>query len=111
MEINRRIKPRQSGKTADVLEMAELLLSIGRKVVILMPSNRDVAALKQNHRKFLMNKNYVGSLFVGPSTNLDFMRGLRVDCVIVDEFKHLLNQSDIITMVAVNLAVLYTTET
>ena len=111
MEINKRIKPRQSGKTEDVLEMAELLLSIGRRVVVLTQSNRDLAQLKQTHRKFLMNKNYVGLLFVGASTNLSFMRGLRVDCVIVDEFKYLLNQSEIISMVAINSAVLYTTET
>ncbi len=111
MEINRRIKPRQSGKTSDVLEMAEVLLSIGRKVAIIMPTDRMLAQLSQYNKAFLNKKDYKGLLFVGASTNLSFMRGIRVDCVIVDEYNHLNNQSEIKAMTQVNSAVLYTTET
>jgi len=111
MEINRRIKPRQTGKTTDAIELSEVLLSIGRRVALIMPSDREVAWLRQTHRQFAMNEDYKGSLFVGSASNLMFMRGLRVDCIIVDEFKALTNQQEIITLVAINSAVLYTTET
>jgi len=111
MEINKRIKPRQTGKTTDIIELTEVLLSIGRKVALIMPSDRETAWLKQTHPKFVMNKNYKGSLFIGSASNLLFMRGVRVDCVLVDEFKLLKNQQEIISLTVINNAVLYTTET
>lgn len=113
MEINRRIKPRQTGKTADAIELAEVLLSIGRNVTLIMPSDRETVWFLQTYRDFAMNKQYKGSLFVGAATNLVFMRGLRVDCVIVDEFKELnpQYQKDIMLLTVTTNAVLYSTET
>ena len=110
MEIYRRIKSRRSGKTLDVLEMAEALLSIGRKVVIIVSDDRAVAYLKQTHRSILMNKDYIGYLILGASTNLNFMRGHRCDCIIVDDFDRCKNQTDIIAMAQIVGASLYSTE-
>lgn len=111
MEINRRIKPRQTGKTTDIIELVEILLSIGRKVALIMPSDRQVAWLRQTHKPFVMNKQHRGVLFIGSASNLVFMRGISVDCVIVDEFNVLKNQQEIISMTTINNAVLYTAET
>jgi len=111
MEINRRIKPRQTGKTTDIVELVEILLSIGRKVALIMPSDRQVAWLRQTHKSFVMNKQYIGLLFVGSASNLLFMRGISVDCVVVDEFNVLKNQQEIIQMTVIKNSVLYTTET
>jgi molybdopterin-guanine dinucleotide biosynthesis protein len=111
MEINRRIKPRQSGKTTDIIELVVVLLSIGRKVALIMPSDRETAWLRQTHKDLVLNKDYQGCLFIGSASNLLFMRGIRVDCVVVDEFKESKFQQEIILLTDVNSAVLYTTET
>lgn len=111
MEINRRIKPRQSGKSTDILEMAELMLSLGRKVVILLPTDREVALLRQFHTELIHNEDYKGRLMIGSASNLNFLRGHRADIFLVDEFGIIKNQQEITSTAIILGARIYSTET
>jgi len=83
-----RHKPRQSGKTTELLELSEILLSLGRKVAYIVKSDRDLQIIKKNEKKKL------DELAIKYNTNIWFLsassfelgtRGIRLDTVLIDD--------------------------
>ena len=109
--VNIRNKERQTGKTTDIIEMTEILLSMGREVVLLVHNRRALEYLRKEHKDTFDNRNHLGALLVGEANNLNFLRGHRFDTVMVDEWSLTPNQGEIETIVSINNAVLYVTDT
>lgn len=92
--INIRKKERRSGKTKDLMEMAEIQLSLGRKVVVLVHNMVALEYLK-NHYSDILNADHDGKLIVSTSQNLQFLRGHRTDSILVDEWSLSSNKREI----------------
>ena len=107
MNVNLRKKPRQSGKTEDIIEMAEILLSLGRNIVILIPNRRFLEYLKKSHKEFLQKDS---NMLVGVASNLNFLRGHKFDTILVDEWSLTNSETEIKTYAKYNNAVIYATE-
>lgn len=82
MKYFNRIKPRQTGKTMDLIDLACVLLEIGRKVVIIVNHNNTKTRVSTTLRDFGFRKVHVVL-----DKNFDrFIRGHRFDTFLIDEY-------------------------
>jgi len=106
---NIRVKPRQSGKTTELLELLELLLSLDRKAVLLFQNRRVLEYSKMKFKHIFNNPKYKNNLLVGEITSLDFLRGCRYDTILVDGYEEASNSNinNLYQYITVSQAILY----
>lgn len=78
-----RIKPRQSGKTTELIELAKMFLAIGRKIVFLTATKHEQMRIKEALHDYTTNQNCA----FGIATNCDVtFRGRMFDTILVDDW-------------------------
>lgn len=90
MNIFIREKPRQQGKTKDLLELLVLLLTLGRKIVFVVTGGtRELQVFKKNHKTVLdlLNEYYKDSVIFVSVKSIDMvLRGHRFDTILIDDY-------------------------
>ena len=84
--IHIRKKPRGTGKTTDVIDMAEALVEMGRTVMVVLPKQHFIRDFKHRAKHLLVKNKYQGQLLLTPaSTAEQHARGRTIQYVIVDD--------------------------
>jgi len=84
MIMNLRYKKRQSGKTFEILELAKILVMLGKKTVVIIRNKQELYRIRSKYKEFI-ESDMNGLLLIGAATNLNFLRGHRFDRVLIDD--------------------------
>jgi len=84
MILNLRYKARQSGKTSELLELAKILVSLGKKTAVIIRNEQTLYRIRSEYKEFI-ESDMGGLLLIGAATNLNFLRGHRFDRVLIDD--------------------------
>jgi len=107
MNTFNRIKPRQTGKTTDIVDLAKTLSEIGRNIVVVVYSNNEI-------RKIQSKMKQIGNIRIISSKMFDSQtRGARHDTIIIDDYSRFDKeaQQSIAQYSIIYNAFIYTTDT
>lgn len=86
MEIYNRLKPRQSGKTTELIDLAKILCELDRKVVLVIHNQRNLHIFKKKHPEIINEETYKFNLNVCSAESFEMAtRGLRYDSILIDD--------------------------